>query len=683
MDRMPSPVPGPARREEARRQRRAHGAPAPQPPDRREAPYRAIFEATLDGLFLWDETPQLVDVNPAGLALYGYRREDIVGQTYPPSMPAEYVDSRLVMVRRALAGHATHLETTVLRPDGSSFEADLRVLPFVYLDRPHALAVLRDITERRQRERALRDSEEQYRSIFNASIDALVLSDAESRAVEVNPAYTTLSGYTREEVLAAGHPLAQAGRALVGARHRAEHQLALDGTPLWFQATARRKDGTTLQVEVRGTPMTYRGQPHVLYASRDITERVAAEQRRSDLERQLRQAQKMEAIGQLTGGVAHDFNNILTSVLGYVMLAQEGPAAGADPVLARQLAQARMAGERAREHVAQLLAFSRPHRGERRRLDPAQVTLEVLQLLRPNLPSSIEVDCADCRDAQPPLPHVLVDPVQFEQVLLNLLLNARDAIGDHGTIQVHVACVRATGPCASCGTWLDGRSWVGFEVADDGHGMAPDVLERMFEPFFTTKPVGRGTGMGLAMAHGIVHDHGGHLQVQSAQGHGSVLRVLLPAAPRVPCLDDAVVPPPAASTARGQLRGRVLLVDDEAMVCGFMQDLLRGWGLEVVVEHEPGAAVRRLAHRDEPLALLLTDQTMPGMTGLALARRAHQHRPGLPVLLYTGNAGALDAAEVASCGVAALLRKPLDVAALRQHLADALGPARQAPRDPL
>ncbi|MGZ5848806.1 MAG: hybrid sensor histidine kinase/response regulator, partial [Ramlibacter sp.] len=658
--------------------RRAQDAPAPQAPDRREAPYRAIFEASLDGLFLWDETPRLVDVNPAGLALYGYRREDIVGQTYPPSMPAEYVDSRLVMVRRALAGHATHLETTVLRPDGSTFEADLRVLPFVHRDRPHALTVLRDITERRQREGALRNSEEQYRAIFNASMDALVLRDAESRAVEVNPAYTALSGYTREEVLAAGSLLAQADPALVGARHRAEHQLALGGTPVSFQATARRKDGTELQVEVRGTPMTYRGQPHVLYASRDITERMAAEQRRRDLERELRQAQKMEAIGQLTGGVAHDFNNILTSVLGYVAMAQEGPAAGADPVLARQLAQARLAAERAREHVAQLLAFSRPHRGERRRLAPAQLTLEVLQLLRPNLPSSIEVDCAACRNAQPALPHVLVDPVQFEQVLVNLLLNARDAIGGQGTIRVQVACAPATGPCASCGTWLDGRTWVGFEVADTGHGMAPDVLERMFEPFFTTKPVGRGTGMGLAMAHGIVHDHGGHLQVQSAQGHGSTFRVLLPPAPRVPCLDDAAEQEPAAAGPRGQLRGRVLLVEAEALVSGFMQDLLHGWGLDVVVEHEPAAAVRRLADAGEPLAALLTDQTMPGMTGLALARRARQHRPGLPVLLYTGNAADLDAAEVASCGVAALLRKPLDVAVLRQHLAEVLGPAASA-----
>ncbi|MBK0392823.1 hybrid sensor histidine kinase/response regulator [Ramlibacter algicola] len=789
MDRLPAPLPIAAGEGGSRRRRRAT--------DVREPPYRAIFESSLDGLFLWDETPRLVDVNPAGLALYGYRRDEMVGRTYPPGMPSQYVRSRLQMVRRALQGIPTHVETTVLRPDGSTFEADLRVLPFVHQARPHALAVLRDITERRQREQALRDSEaqyraifnasidalvlrdaqfrivdvnatyealtgfsraevlgadqvmanppaivsriramheqalagstprlqthllrrdgghyelelravpiqhrgkphvlymgrdvtqarqaekalrgseEQYRAIFNASADALVLRDADYRAVEVNPAYAVLSGSTCEEVLRVPETPSPSGTAL-GARHLAEHQLALGGQPLSFQTTARRMDGTPLEVEVRATPMTYRGQPHVLYASRDISDRIAAEQRRGDLERELRQAQKMQAIGQLTGGLAHDFNNILTSVLGYVMLAQEGPAASADATLASQLAQARLAAERARDHVAQLLAFSRPHRGERRRLVPGQVALEVVQLLRPNLPSTIVLDCGSCADVQLDLPHVLVDPVQFEQVLLNLLLNARDAIDGHGTIQMDVGCAPASGPCASCGCSLGPVDWVGFEIRDDGHGIAGDVLDRMFDPFFTTKPVGRGTGMGLAMVHGIVHDHGGHLQVQSAPGHGSTFRVLLPRAPRIACLDSPL--PVRAPTAAppGPLHGRVLLVEDEATVSAFMQDLLGGWGLDVVAEHDPALAARRLERRDEPLALLLTDHTMPGMTGLALARHAHQHRPALPVLLYTGNAAELDPAELAGGGISAVLAKPLDVAALRGTVAGLLGAA--------
>jgi PleD family two-component response regulator len=180
---------------------------------------------------------------------------------------------------------------------------------------------------------------------------------------------------------------------------------------------------------------------------------------------------------------------------------------------------------------------------------------------------------------------------------------------------------------------------VSFEVADDGRGISPDVCDRMFEPFFTTKEVGRGTGMGLAMVHAIVHDHGGHIQVTTSPGCGSAFRVLMPA----PAEDDAANAPAASAPALAdammpRLHGRVLLVEDEKTVSEFMQDLLRGWGLEVVPESNPLAAVRRLATPQETFALLLTDHTMPGMTGLALARCAREQRPTLPVLLYTGNA---------------------------------------------
>ncbi|WBY00343.1 PAS domain S-box protein [Ramlibacter tataouinensis] len=763
----------------------------------RDEQYRAVFEASLDGLFVWDERLRVADVNPAGVALYGVRREDMVGQSYPDSMPADYVRARLDMVRDALAGRTTHVETTVLRPDGTTFEADLRVMPFVQRGRPHALTVVRDISERRARDRALRDSEEQYRAIFNASVDALVLRDADFaivdvnatyeamtgntraevlgvdrvlanppelsatiraqhdkalagatirletqllhrdghryelelrgvpiqhrgqphvlyigrditqakaagqalrdseeqyraifnasadalvlrdtdyRAIEVNPAYTAASGYTREEVMAADHVLTQAD-AGARARHRRAHDVALaTGRELRFEVTGTRKDGSTWQAEVRGTPMTYRGRPHVLYAVRDITERKAAEQRRAELERQLRQAQKMEAIGHLTGGLAHDFNNILTSVLGYVTMAQERAAANDDDaVLGRQLEQARLAAERARDHVAQLLAFSRPRSGDRRLLEPAQVARQALQLLRPNLPASIAVtlDAPGGHDAE--LPPVAADPVQLEQVLLNLCLNARDAIGEHGNLRLRIGHSAAAGHCASCSMALEGDGWVWFEVADDGRGMPQDVLDRMFDPFYTTKEVGRGSGMGLAMVHAIAHDHGGHVQVESEPGRGSTFRVMLPAA------HQACGEPPAALAAAAAaappappLRARVLLVEDESIVSDYMQELLGSWGLEVVLEHDPLLAARRLAAHDEAFELLLTDQTMPGMTGLALARHAVQCRPGLPVLLYTGNAGAIRAEDLAGSGVAGLLRKPIDTAALRQLLRELL-----------
>ena len=233
----------------------------------------------------------------------------------------------------ALAGATVRLETQLLRRDGYRRELELRGVPILHRGQPHVLYISRDITQAKLAERAQRDSEEQYRAIFDASADALVLRDANYRAVGVNPAYLSMSGYTREEVMAAS--VLTLGDPAVRNRLRADHRLALAGKELRFEISATRKDGSVLQAEVQGTPMTYRGQPHVLYAVRDITARVAAEHRRVELERQLRQAQKMEAIGQLTSGLAHDFNNILTSVLGYIDLAQDRPASALDPVLVR------------------------------------------------------------------------------------------------------------------------------------------------------------------------------------------------------------------------------------------------------------------------------------------------------------------------------------------------------------
>ena len=656
---------------------REHGSePQPQPagqdrlPEDSEGQYRTIFNSSIDALVLRAADFSIVDVNATYEAMSGYSRAEVLGVDRILANPPDVSARIRALHETALTGKAVRLETQLVRRDGHRFELELRGVPIMYRGQPHVLYIGRDITSAKRAERALRDSEEQYRAIFNASADALVLRDADYRAVEVNPAYMAISGYSREEVMAADHVLTQADAEL-RARHRIEHELALAGKELRFEVTGTRKDGSTWQAEVRGTPMSYRGQPHVLYAVRDITERLAAERRRAELERQLRQSQKMEAIGQLTGGLAHDFNNILTSVLGYLAMAQERPTVGADPILARQLGQARLAAERARDHVAQLLAFSRPQRGDRRLLSICEIAESALQLLRPNLPTSIAVELNAPAAACAPTGQVLADPVQMEQVIMNLCLNARDAIGEHGTVRISLGQAAPARHCASCGAWLEGTHWVALEVADDGRGMTREVLERMFEPFFTTKEAGRGTGMGLAMVHGIVHDHGGHIQVDSEPGRGSTFRVLLPAAAQA---GQGALPvaAPTEPTPGPRMCGRVLLVEDEPMVGDYMQELMVRWGLDVVLERDPHDAERRLAGSEESFALLLSDQTMPGMTGLALARRARRLRPGLHTVLYTGNAGDLGPGELADAGVSTVLRKPVDPRALRELLGQLL-----------
>jgi PAS domain S-box-containing protein len=629
-----------------------------------EAQYRAIFNASADALVLRDAEFRIVDVNATYERMSGMPHAEVVGVDRIIANPAEVAPRVRALHQRALAGETVELEVPFMHRDGTRYQIELRGVPIRHRGQPHVLYIGRDITERKRAEAALRDSEEQYRAIFNASADALLLRDAEHRVVEVNPAYLSLSGYSRDEVLGATRVLTQSD-ALLQREYRQQHERALAGETLRFEVQAARKDGTRFSAEVRGVPVAYRGQPHVLYAARDITERRAADEQRERLETQLRQAQKMEAIGQLTGGIAHDFNNILTSVIGYLVLGQERAGLLGDERLQRQLDKAHLAAQRARELIAQMLAFARRQRGQRRVLPLAPLVRQTLQLLRSTLPTSVSVNTLLPPDETGPC--VDADAVQLEQVLFNLCINARDAIGESGLIKVRLRESGSAFTCASCRMQLTATRWVELSVADNGSGIEPATLERMFEPFYSTKEVGRGSGMGLAMVHGIVHDHGGHVAVETAAQAGSVFRVLLP-----PAQGEALAVPeatPLAATAR-PLAGRVMVVDDEPMVGDFMAELLEGWGLQVVLLRDPLQALDWLEQPDQALDLLITDQTMPQLSGLQLAQRAVGLRQGLPVLLYTGNAEGIDAAEAKRHGVCGVLRKPVDadtLYALMQH----------------
>ncbi len=504
--------------------------------------------------------------------------------------------------------------------------------------------------DRSRAEVALRASEEQYRTIFNATLDGLVLRDASYRLVDVNQAILTMSGYRREELLGTMRSVFSAE-----APSRALHERALLGEPVQSEFRGTRRDGTKLVAEVRAIRIQHQGQAHVLNLVRDITAQEEAEAKRLQLEMQLRQAQKMEAIGHLTGGIAHDFNNILTSIIGYVVMASERPSARADPKLVHYLEHAHESARRARDLVQQMLMFSRGQRGERRRLSLSSLVEQSLKLVRSMLPSSVELD-----QRLDPAGAVEADPVQLEQVLLNLCLNARDAVQGCGSIRVTVT-KRASGPivCASCRHSMQG-DFVELRVADSGPGIAPEVMERMFEPFFTTKEVGKGSGMGLSTVHGIVHEHGGHVEVASHSGRGAEFRVLLPA------VDPARVDDPLRHLTTTQalsgvsLKGRVLLVDDDDSVLDFMCERLESWGLEIESASNGLLAQSVFARDPASFDLAIVDQTMPRMTGLELSRKLRDIRNDLPIILYTGYGEGLSEPDAKAIGIAAFLRKPLE-----------------------
>src|SRR4051812_12005377 len=617
-----------------------------------EEQYRAVFNATADALVLRDAEFRIVDVNPAYVSMSGYTREEVLGRNHLVAARPETEAQIRELHARALAGEAVMLEATRVTKQGQAREVELRGVPILFHGEPHVLYIGRDIGDRKRAESALRDSEEQYRAIFNAAADALVLRDDDARVVDVNAAMTILSGYSREEVI--GEQRWIFARPEASDLAAAMHRRVIAGATVHFEVQGLRKDGAPIDVEMRAVPMLYRGKPHALGMARDITARKRAEAERDALEGQLRQAQKMEAIGHLTGGIAHDFNNLLASIMGYIVLAAEREGTVADPKLARYLEQALISSRRARDLIQQMLTFSRGQRGTPRVLDLAEAVARSVKLVRGSLPPTLEM-----RTQLQPDARVLLDPVQLDQVLLNLAINARDAMGETGrlAIAVHPAgALRAV--CSSCRQRFAGV-FVELAVADSGPGIAPHVLERMFEPFYTTKEVGRGSGMGLATVHGIVHEHRGHIVVDRGETGGSRFRVLIPALDEAAPL-AAAKPEIARLQKRAPLAGRGLVVDDEGPVAVFMRELLSSWGLDAVATTDPRQALTAFTAAPRAYDLVITAQTMPSATGLGLARELLAKRPDLPVILCTGHIDPIAQRELESAGIRALLHKPVE-----------------------
>ncbi len=636
-----------------------------------EASYRAIFEASEDAIFVHDwDTGAIVDVNPKACAAYGYTYEELLTarvEDLSSGVPPYTQEYALQLMNEVKGGKPLSVEWHRRNKDGSLHWDEVFLRPAVIAGRPRIVAVTREITARKLAEEALRASEEQYRAIFNSSLDGLLVVTTDGVPVDANPAFLALFGYERDSLLdmKSEDLLAPPDRAL-GVRLLQE---ARAGKPVHAECRGRRSDGTVIDVEVRGVSMHYQGRPHFLFIARDITDRKRAEAQRAQLEAQLRQAQKMEAIGQLTGGIAHDFNNILTSIMGYQALAAERPAVAEDAKLAGYLEQAESSARRARDLIRQMLTFSRGHRGEMRPLALPEAVRESLKLLASVLPSTIELSA----ELDQEVPPVMLDPVQGAQVLMNLCLNARDAMLGAGSLRLAVRRARELRViCASCRQPVSGE-FVELSVRDSGPGIAPEVLERMFEPFFTTKEVGKGTGMGLAMVHGIVHEHRGHILVHSAAGGGAEFRILYPALSEAAEHLAHVQHEPAPARPARRLAGRVLVADDESAILDFMRELLGGWGLEVVTAGNGADARAAFLQDPRGFDLVISDQTMPRMTGLELARHILALRPDLPVLLYTGYSDGLTEQDTAAAGVRALLRKPLEVAELldllKHHLA--------------
>ena len=422
--------------------------------------------------------------------------------------------------------------------------------------------------------------------------------------------------------------------------------------------TMQRVDGKgTVDLESVSIPFEYQGANAALTVARDVSARV-------QLEEQLRHAQRMEAVGRLAGGVAHDFNNLLTVIVSYSELIQA--QAANDPVLAADVGEIRNAADRAAALTRQLLSFSRRQVLQPAPLDVNAVVSGAEGLLRRLIGPEIEI----VSRLDPAAGMVNADRGQLEQVIMNLVVNARDAMPDGGVLTVETALVPATDAPEPARAASTAQQFATIIVRDTGKGMDADTMRRIFDPFFTTKEIGRGTGLGLATVHGIIEQSGGAVSVKSEPGYGSEFRILLPA---IPGAVQPVQPSaePTSYVARGS--GRVLLVEDDPAVREGVRRMLGGSGYEVVEAADGAAALATLASEADAIEVLLSDVAMPALDGRQLSREVRARWPQLPIVLMSGFADP-DAVERDVPGVT-VLQKPLEVATL---VAAVQGAARRA-----
>jgi PAS domain S-box-containing protein len=594
-----------------------------------EPQLRAMVESGLDAFVLLDAEGRLVYQSPSAEPILGFSPRERVGRSaFEWVHPDDLDRARQEFVRlSATPGARSLIEVRVQHRDGTWHYVEAAASNCLHDPDVRAIvATFRDSTQRKETEiqrvlteQTLRMSEARYRALLEEASDGIVVFDGHGVFQEVNPSFCSMLGYTRSELLGMRAWQVIAPEDLE--REPIDWDMLRSGAVRRIERVFIRKDRSGVPAETR-TKQLQDGR--FLSIVRDITEHrqaaeaLAALQQRDE---QLRQAQKIEAIGRLAGGVAHDFNNVLTAIMGYADLLLD--EFGSDDPRRQDIAEIKKAAERAAGLTRQLLAFSRKQVLQPVELDVNSIIGGIDRLLRRLLGDEVEVEF----DAAPELPRVTADPGQLEQVLINLAVNSRDAMAEGGRVSVTTRAVTVSKADAVRLSPMPPGEYVTLSISDTGGGIDPDVLPHIFEPFFTTKPQGKGTGLGLATVYGIVKQSGGFIFVDTVAGKGATFTVYLPA-----------VPAPAAealSAAANPNDPVVLLVEDESAVRALAAGILRRQGYRVV-EARDAAEAEALAARERRVDLLLTDVVMPGRNGHQLAQDLRTQRPRLRVVYMSG-----------------------------------------------
>ena len=573
--------------------------------------------------------------------------------------PADVAAFRKVLERAAHEGRDYSHEYRLLMLDG-------RVKHLLVVaraerddsDRLEFIGAVVDVTERKLAEAELRRSEEQWRDVFENNPTMYFMVDARCKVIAVNPLGAEQLGYHSDDLV---------GRSLLGLMHESDREavrryvaICLEqlGAALGWEARKVHKDGQVLWVRETAKAVSRANGPIVLIACEDVTERKRVEAEKGRLEAQLRQSQKMEAMGTLAGGIAHDFNNILGAILGYGELAQTAaPAGGA---VRRYLDNVMNAGGRGKALVERILTFSRSSVGQRGPINVQAAIEETLELLAASLAPGMRLD----KRLQAGDAAVVGDATQLHQIAMNLCTNALQAMQRGGVLQVALdrADVAQDGRL-SHGNLAPG-GYVRLCVSDTGSGIPPQVLDRMFDPFFTTKGAGQGTGLGLSLVHAIVADLGGAIDVCTAVGRGTTFTIWLPTA------GEAALPSLEVTAELPRGHGEtVMIVDDETPLVALTEEILAELGYEPIGFSSSAVALEAFRAAPQRFDVVLTDETMPEIIGTDFAREIALQRPDIPIVLMSGYAGAQLQAVARAAGILEVLHKPLR----RKDIAECLG----------
>jgi PAS domain S-box-containing protein len=603
--------------------------------------FRMLIDAVVDyAIYMLDPDGIVTTWNPGAERIKGYTAAEVIGTSFERFFTPE--DRRLGKPRRALetAGRVGRFESEGwrVRKDGSRFWA--LVLVDAIRDEEGRLVgfakITRDMTERRAAEEALRDSERRFRLLVNAVIDyALFMLDRDGRVSSWNAGAERVKGYTAGEILGRHFSCFYTEEQ----RQRGLPERALETTIREGRFTTEdwrvRKDGSRFWANVVIDPVRDEGGEIIGFAkiTRDMTEQREVQRKLEETSEALHQAQKMESLGLLTGGIAHDFNNALAAIVNNLDMA--GRRARNDPTLARQIDAALEAASNAAALVKQMMVFARRQPIQPRPIDVNATVEGVVSLLRRALPESIEIAV----ELGTGVGRVEADPNQLQSSLLNLAVNARDAMPDGGTVTIATTRLRRE---ATPDGAVPAGAFACITVSDTGTGMPPEVRRRAFEPFFTTKPVGKGTGLGLSMVYGTVRQLGGDATIESEAGRGTTVRMYIPAADAAAA---ALEPAPVETPTQCAEALRLLLVEDDPIVSMATAELLEDEGYAVQSAGRGDEALDIL--EDNPdIRILVTDIGLPGMNGHELAAAGRSRKPDLKVLFITGydHTGAADTA---------------------------------------